>query len=150
MRELQCSARAHPSTASTFVSAMPVQHDDVLLAFDFGTRRIGVAIANGVTRQARPLRTIDALGDARWAAIAEQIRAWSPTQLVVGVPHHPDGAVHDMTARCEKFARQLQGRFGLSVARVDERYSTTAVAGERDVDAAAAAVILQQWLDAAP
>ncbi len=120
--------------------------DRLLLAFDFGTRRVGVAVGNSVTRDARPLAIIDAQGDARWARINALVAEWQPAELVVGIPRHPDGAAHEMTARCEKFARQLEGRFRLPVARVDERYSSTAVEGGRDD--AAAAVILQQYLSA--
>jgi putative Holliday junction resolvase len=119
--------------------------DGVVLAFDFGTRRIGVAIGNGVTRQARPLVIIEAHGAARWDRLAAAIAEWQPAQLVVGVARHPDGAPHEMTARCEKFARQLEGRYRLPVARVDERFSSVAVDGGRDDEAAA--VILQQWFD---
>jgi len=126
---------------------MPKQPEAVVLAFDYGTRRVGVAIANTVTVTARPLLTLHSQGPKRWAELAKLIEAWAPKQLVVGVPRHPDGAAHEMTQRAEQFARQLAGRYGLPVARVDERYSTTAVAGAQDVDAAAAAVILQQWLD---
>ena len=75
------------------------------------------------------------------------IDEWQPVALAVGIPRHPDGAPHAMTARCERFARQLEGRYRLPVARVDERYSSAVVEREGDVDAAAAAVILQQWLD---
>jgi putative Holliday junction resolvase len=120
--------------------------DRLLLAFDFGTRRVGVAVGNSVTRDARPLAIIDAQGDARWDRISAIVHEWQPAALVVGIPRHPDGAPHEMTARCEKFARQLEGRFRLPVARVDERYSSTAVEGGRDD--AAAAVILQQYLSA--
>jgi putative Holliday junction resolvase len=120
--------------------------DRLLLAFDFGTRRVGVAVGNSVTRDARPLAIIDAQGDARWDRISALVNDWQPTALVVGIPRHPDGAPHEMTVRCEKFARQLEGRFRLAVARVDERYSSTAVEGGRDD--AAAAVILQQYLSA--
>ena len=120
----------------------------VVLAFDYGTQRIGVAIANTLTRVARPLGTVQAQTVAqRWAGVAQHIKDWAPTQLVVGIPRHPDGAAHEMTVRAEKFARQLHGRFGLPVTGVDERYSSVVVAGADDVDAAAAAVILQQWLD---
>ncbi len=122
--------------------------DSVVLAFDFGLRRIGVAIGNSITREARPLSIIDAQGDARWPRIAAVIAEWQPTQLVVGIPRHPDGAPHEMTARCEKFARQLHGRHQLPVASVDERYSSAVVAGGRDDDAAA--VILQQWFNENP
>lgn len=122
--------------------------DGVVLGFDFGTRRIGVAIGNGVTREARPLRSLAAERAAdRWAAIGRLITEWQPDRLVVGIPRHPDGAPHEMTARCERFARQLEGRFGLPVGRVDERYTSAVAARAGDVDAAAAALILQQWFD---
>ncbi|MFN3565973.1 MAG: Holliday junction resolvase RuvX [Burkholderiaceae bacterium] len=119
--------------------------DEVVLGFDFGARRIGVAIGNTLTREARPLAIVDADGEARWARIAALIQAWQPARLVVGIPRHPDGAAHEMTLRCERFARRLEGRYRLPVARVDERYSSAVVEGGRDD--AAAAVILQQYLD---
>ena len=116
-----------------------------LLAFDFGLKRTGVATGNAVTRSATPLTTVAAEGDARFAAIGRLIAEWQPDALVVGVPFHPDGAEHENTRRARRFARQLHGRFGLPVHEVDERYSTTAVAGARDRDAAAAAVLLEQY-----
>jgi len=123
--------------------------DGVVLAFDFGVRRIGIAIANSVTHEARPLTTVDAAGSVGpWAAIGKLIADWQPARLVVGLPLHPDGTPHEMTARCERFARQLEGRYRLPVERVDERYSSAVAAGAVDVDAAAAALILQQWIDA--
>lgn len=119
-----------------------------MLAFDFGTRRIGVAIANTLTRVAQPLETVQAQTVAqRWAGVKRCIEGWAPAQLVVGIPCYPDGTAHEMTARAQKFARQLHGRFGLPVACVDERYSSAVVQDADDVDAAAAAVILQQWLE---
>jgi putative Holliday junction resolvase len=122
--------------------------DGVVLAFDFGARRIGVAIGNNVTREARPLATVDAARSAsRWSELGRLIADWQPARLVVGIPLHPDGAPHEMTARCERFARQLEGRFRLPVERVDERYSSAAATRADDVDAAAAALILQQWFD---
>jgi len=129
------------------VAVFPVVTEGVALAFDFGARRIGVAIGNGVTREARPLQTIAAEARMRWATINALIAEWQPQQLVVGVPRHPDGAPHEMTARCERFANQLAGRFRLPVARVDERYSSAAAGAGDGVDARAAAVILQQWFD---
>ena len=118
------------------------------LAFDFGLKRVGVAAGNSLTRQATPLRTIAAEGDARFAAIARLIAEWQPDALVVGVPVHPDGTPHDNTRRAQRFARQLHGRFRLPVHEVDERYSTTeaAASGARDLDAASAAIILEQYL----
>jgi putative Holliday junction resolvase len=140
-------AAAHPPAACRFAFDFSVSmSDEVVLGFDFGTRRIGVAIGNTVTRRARALTVIDAQDNAaRWRAIARLIREWSPARLVVGLPRHPDGTPHEMTARCEKFARQLAGRYGLPVAGVDERYSSAVVEDGRDD--AAAAVILQQYLD---
>ena len=118
------------------------------LAFDYGTKRVGVATGNTVTRSATPLRTVAAEGDARFKALGALIAEWQPEALVVGVPFHPDGAPHDNTARAKRFARQLEGRFKLPVHQVDERYSTTeALAdGAGDPDAGAACVILEQFL----
>jgi putative holliday junction resolvase len=118
------------------------------LAFDYGLRRTGVASGNRLTRTATPRGTIAAQGEARFAQIAERVREWEPDALVVGVPFHPDGAEHDNTRLARKFARQLRGRFGLPVVEVDERYSTTEAhsLGARDADAAAAAIILEQFL----
>jgi putative Holliday junction resolvase len=117
------------------------------LAFDFGTRRTGVAVGNRLLRQASPQGHLQAQGDARWPLIARCIQDWQPDALVVGVPFHPDGAEHENTLRARRFARQLHGRFGLPVFEVDERYSTTeAIAGgAKDVDAASASIILQQF-----
>jgi putative holliday junction resolvase len=118
------------------------------LSFDFGSKRVGVASGNALTGTATPLTTIAAEGDARFDAIARLIREWQPDALVVGVPYHPDGAPHDNTRRTQRFARQLAGRFGLPVHEVDERYTTTEAhaLGAADADAAAAALILEQYL----
>ncbi|MDE2401411.1 MAG: Holliday junction resolvase RuvX [Burkholderiales bacterium] len=122
------------------------------LAFDFGLKRVGVASGNTVLRQAQPLRTIAAEGDARFAQISRLIDEWQPNALVVGVPFHPDGAEHENTLRARRFARQLQGRFKLPVHEVDERYSTTEAHadGARDLDAASAAILLQQYFNEHP
>ena len=118
------------------------------LAFDFGLKRTGVATGNTVLGRATALTTISAEGGRRFDRIAQLIADWQPDALVVGVPFHPDGAPHDNTVRAQRFARQLHGRFGLTVHEVDERYSTVeAIAsGAADVDAASAAVILNQFL----
>jgi putative Holliday junction resolvase len=122
------------------------------LGFDFGLKRVGVASGNTVLGSASPLRTVAAEGDARFAAIEGLIREWQPDALVVGVPYHPDGAAHDNTRRAQRFARQLHGRFRLPVHEVDERYTTTEALsqGARDADAAAAAIILDQFLHTLP
>ena len=134
--------------------------DATVLAFDFGTRRIGVAMANTLTRVAHPLTTIDAPPPAaRIAAIAALIDEWRPAQLVVGLPVHADGTPHAMTARAKAFARTLEARFALPVALVDERFTTHAARSELASagrggraaraarDETAARIILQQWLD---
>ncbi len=120
-----------------------------LLAFDYGTRRTGVAVGNTLLKRAQPLATLVAEGDAVFAKAEPLIREWQPAALVVGIPLHPDGAAHENTRRAERFARRLGGRFGLPVHRVDERYSTTEAlaAGARGeaADAAAAAILLDQF-----
>lgn len=122
------------------------------LAFDYGTKRTGVATGNVLTRSASPQATIVAEGDARFLLIAARLREWQPDALVVGVPFHPDGAPHENTERARKFARQLRGRFGLPVHEVDERYSTTEAlaTGAKDADAASACIILEQYLRSLP
>ena len=130
-------------------SPEPVTASRVLsyLSFDFGTKRVGVASGNTLMRQASPLRTVAAEGDARFAAIGKLVKEWQPDALVVGVTFHPDGAEHDNTRRARRFARQLHGRYGLPVHEVDERYTTVEAlaAGAADVDAASAALILDQF-----
>ncbi|HJV01933.1 MAG TPA: Holliday junction resolvase RuvX [Burkholderiaceae bacterium] len=122
-----------------------------ILAFDFGIKRIGVAMGNTMIGQAQPLKVISALdNDARFAAIGALIAEWTPARLVVGLPSHPDGTAHEMTARCRRFANQLHGRYNLPVELVDERYSSAVIAAKRGevIDDRAAAIILQQYFDA--
>ena len=118
------------------------------LAFDFGILCVGVASGNMVTRAAQPLRSVAVTGAARFDAIAALIAEWQPDALVVGVPYHPDGAAHENTERAKRFARQLHGRFHLTVHEVDERYTTTEALsqGAADLDAASAAIILEQFM----
>jgi putative Holliday junction resolvase len=145
------------------VGPAPRNDEATVLAFDFGTRQIGVAMGNTLLRVARPLTTIAAEANAaRFAAVAALIGEWQPGLLVVGRPVHADGAEHEMTARAERFARQLEGRFGLQVARVDERFTSIGAedalaaagvrAGARKAarDEVAAQLILQSWFDAPP
>jgi len=121
-----------------------------VLGFDFGLKRIGVAVGNTMIRQAQPLKVISAAtNDEKFAAIAELIGEWRPDLCIVGLPRHPDGAEHEMTVRCRRFANQLHGRFGVDTALVDERYSSAVLPQRRDelIDAKAAAIILQQFFD---
>jgi putative Holliday junction resolvase len=121
-----------------------------VLGFDFGLKRIGVAVGNTTIRQAQPLTIIAAAtNDAKFAAIAELVGQWQPALCVVGLPRHPDGVEHEMTLRCRRFANQLHGRFGVVTALVDERYSSAVIPRKRGelIDAQAAAIILQQYFD---
>lgn len=122
-----------------------------LLGFDFGTRFIGVAIGNTVTREARPLARIPAQPAARrFERIAALVEEWAPDALVVGLPLGPDGEEQPATIEARRFARQLEGRYRRPVAFVDERYSSLAAQAEgapADADDAdAAAIILRQYL----
>lgn len=126
--------------------------DGTVLCFDFGLKRIGVAIGNTLLREARPLCILQAPTKARrWQGVDQLVADWQPAALVVGIPRHPDGTAHEMTELCEKFLRQLQGRYHLSVTGVDERYSSAVVESEADfIDDEAAAVILQQFFNEPP
>ncbi|GAB3391631.1 Holliday junction resolvase RuvX [Massilia agri] len=123
---------------------------DIVLGFDFGVKRIGIAMGNTLTGQAQPLTVIRAVDNAtRFQVIGDLINEWKPARLVVGEPRHPDGAEHDMTMRSRRFANQLHGRFNLPVELVDERYSSAVIPQKRGeiIDAKAAAIILQQYFD---
>lgn len=130
---------------------------ETVMAFDFGEKRIGVAIGETLLGQARALATVaESANDRRFAAIGRLIDEWRPARLVVGLPRHQDDAEHEFAARCERFARQLEGRYRLPVEMADERYSSaiaaTQLAGDKRklkarLDAEAAAVILQAWFD---
>jgi putative Holliday junction resolvase len=136
------------------------QRAGTILAFDFGTKRIGVAVGDTVLAVAHPLTTITSQQDAqRFAAIESLVREWQPVLLVVGLPTHADGTEHDLTQRSRRFARRLEGRFAIQVEMVDERFTTLAagsalresgVAGreqKRVRDQVAAQLILQAYLD---
>jgi putative holliday junction resolvase len=123
---------------------------ETVLGFDFGLKRVGVAVGNTFLRQAQPLTVISAeSNDAKFAAVAALIKEWMPALCVVGLPSHPDGAEHEMTVRCRRFANQLHGRFGVKTALVDERYSSAVISAGRgdEIDAEAAAIILQQYFN---
>ncbi len=123
---------------------------ETLLGFDFGLKRIGVAVGNSLIRRAQPLTIVSAAtNEAKFTAIEALINEWRPARCIVGLPRHPDGAEHEMTVRCRRFANQLQGRFGVATVLVDERYSSAVIPQQRGeaIDAQAAAVILQQYFN---
>lgn len=140
----------------------PATENGIVLAFDFGLKRIGVAVGETLLRRAKALVAIEAeSNEVRFAQIGRLIAEWQPVQLVVGLPLSLDGTEHGMTARCRRFANQLNGRFGLPVALTDERFTSTAADAElrgagldwkarkSRVDALAAQHILQDYFDAA-
>lgn len=137
---------------------MPEAGQRQVLAFDFGTRRIGVAFGQELLGRARPLSMLPARdGIPDWNAIAALISEWQPDQLVVGLPLNMDDTENEMCARARKFGNRLHGRFHLPVAMVDERLSSfeakgevLAAGGSRDfgrhgVDDRAAVLILETW-----
>jgi putative holliday junction resolvase len=117
-----------------------------ILAFDFGEKRIGVAVGNTITKTAEALKIIQEKNqDEKFKAIEALIQEWRPQLLVVGLPAHPDGAEHEMTQRAKRFGNQLHGRFQKEVVWADERYTSVSVRDGND--ALAAQLILQQYLD---
>jgi putative holliday junction resolvase len=123
---------------------------ETVLGFDFGLKRIGVAVGNTLLRQAQPLMIISAAtNDEKFAVITDLMQQWKPALCIVGLPSHPDGAEHEMTARCRRFANQLHGRFDVATVLVDERYSSAVISHQRGdlIDDQAAAIILQQYFD---
>ncbi|MCI3203705.1 MULTISPECIES: Holliday junction resolvase RuvX [Pandoraea] len=130
-----------------------------VLAFDYGERRIGVAMGNLMLREARALTVVANLNrEVRFAEMGKLIAEWQPELIVVGLPCHPDGTPHEMTQQAKRFGNQLNGRFSVPVVWVDERYSSVAAAAalaeagvkvsqKTSLDAEAARIILQQYFD---
>ncbi len=122
-----------------------------LLCFDYGSKRIGVAVGQTITGTATPLEIINSYNNQPdWEKIQRLINDWQPQALVVGIPINMDGALQEMTEAAERFARQLEGRFHLPVFGVDERLSTFEAKNrsgeETAVDSIAAQAILETWL----
>lgn len=133
--------------AAHVVNAANDMRPATILAFDYGEKRIGVAVGNTLTKTAEPLVIIQEKNqDERWGAIERLIKEWQADLLVVGLPTHPDGAEHAMTQKAKRFGNQLHGRFQKQVVWVDERYTSVAV--EDGHDALAAQLILKQYLGA--
>jgi putative holliday junction resolvase len=131
-----------------------------LLAFDFGTKRIGIAVGNTLLRQAYPLTTIaDEKTATRFARIEALLKEWQPSALVVGLPSNDDGTPHELTALCRRFANRLKGRFKLPTILLDERYTSLAASAQLKeegiygmkqktlIDQYAAQQILQAYFD---
>jgi putative pre-16S rRNA nuclease len=122
-----------------------------VLAFDFGLKRIGVAVGEPELGTAHPLAPIAAPG---FEAIGRLVSEWRPAQLVIGLPVAADGE-HPLAKRVERFARQLEGRFRIPVARVDERFSSVEAESRlravkrKSIDSVAAQILLEQYFDQA-
>jgi putative holliday junction resolvase len=159
------TAAFDPIAAPHDPSNTPVllQPQGYVLAFDFGERRIGVAIGEHLLGMAHPLMTIDTeANDERFRIIGELIAEWQPQRLVVGLPFHMDGEEHALTQLSRKFARRLTGRFGLPVSLVDERLTSAeashslkqaGISGRKQkgmLDQVAAQHILQSYFDSLP
>ncbi len=156
-----------PATPESASHAQPrAATPEVAVGFDFGLRRIGLAVGDTLTRRARPLPALHrggaALSATEWQSLAGSIGSAGARQLVVGCPYNEDGSPSAMTGRARAFARELAQRLKLPVHLVDERYSSIEAeaalrerrrAGERGrydrsaIDSAAATVILERWLD---
>lgn len=136
---------------------------ECIIAFDYGTRFIGVAVGQSITRTASPLAALSAKdGIPNWDQVDALLKEWQPQRLVVGLPLNMDGTLSDMSQRAEKFAKRLHGRSGLPVEMWDERLSSFEARGEmlardrgkrdfreRGVDSLSARLILEGWFSAA-
>lgn len=141
------------TTALNTTALNTTELNTTLLAFDFGLKRIGVAVGNTFLKQAKPLTVISAESNkAKFDAIAILLKEWEITHCVVGLPFYPDGTEHEMTLRCRRFSHQLEGRFGVTTTLVDERYTSAVIVAKRGeiIDAQAAALILQHYFDENP
>jgi putative Holliday junction resolvase len=128
----------------------PLKRPMTILAFDYGTRRVGVAVGNTETKVSQALRIINAKNaDSLFIELESLLKEWQPDQIVVGLPTYPDGAQHQMTTRAKRFGNQLYGRFNLPVTWVDERYTSAVLEGDPqmhdNLDAHSAALILEQY-----
>jgi putative Holliday junction resolvase len=117
-----------------------------VLAFDFGGKRVGLAVGNTLTCTAQPLTVLIYKNkDQLFQNIKEIMLEWNPDQFIVGLPTHPDGQPHEMTQQAVRFANQLEGRFGKKVVFVDERYSTVVISSTDDSKVAAG--LAEQYLN---
>jgi putative Holliday junction resolvase len=135
---------------------------EIVLAFDYGERRIGVAVGQTASQTASPVGTLPARGTPDWGAIERCLAQWGPARLLVGLPYNMNGSETGLTAACREFAAELERRTSLPVELVDERLTSAAATAElrdarrsgtrarrlrrEDIDANAARLILETWL----
>jgi putative holliday junction resolvase len=150
-----------PPSEAQVRRAGDISRPRVILAFDFGLKRIGVACGDTITRTASPLRTLPGGSALPWDVIGSTLRAWQPNLVVVGLPYNVDGSDSRMTVTARDFAAELTRRYSLTVETVDERYSSLEAESrlkaaresglrrrrvvKSDIDATAACVILERW-----
>ena len=132
-----------------------INPQDIVMGFDFGTKKIGVAIGQGLTGSATPIAIVSARdGIPKWAEIEALLDTWAPKLLVVGLPLHMDDSPSPLSVRAEKFARRLTGRFNIPHQTVDERLSSFAAKGLGDhggpIDDIAAQLILETFFRSQP
>ena len=123
---------------------------ELIMGFDFGTSRIGVAVGQKITASANPIAQVAARdGKPDWDALDQLIEEWQPAMFIVGLPLNMDDSVSEMATAAERFARRLEGRYQIPYEMMDERLSTFEAREHEvnDVDSMAAALILQSWLN---
>lgn len=151
----------HAANLALMAENPPTPAPQLILAFDYGTRRIGVASGDTLTRTARALTTLECTGGLPWAAIGKLVNEYRPAQLIVGVPYNMDGTPTAHTAATRSFARELHARHAIAVALVDERLSSREAEAQlrqaraeglkrrrithADVDMTAAKILLERW-----
>jgi len=136
------------------------QREGNIIGFDFGQKRIGVAIGNNISKSAQALITIEsASSNQKFEAIQKIMDEWQPVSIVVGVPFNVDGSEHKVTNLCKKFAKQLEQKYALPIYLIDERYTSIEASYEIQdkkidlkkrkllIDQIAAKIILQSYLD---
>ncbi|RLA04991.1 MAG: Holliday junction resolvase RuvX [Gammaproteobacteria bacterium] len=134
-----------------------------IVAFDYGEKRIGVAIGQSITETANPLKALNAnSGQPNWQEVEKILKEWQPDFLVVGLPLNMDGTEQLLTKRATKFSNRLEGRFGIKVKMMDERltsveareqlFSSSGYKGlqKNSIDSQAACLILESWFHENP
>ena len=136
------------------------QREGNIIGFDFGQKRIGVAIGNNISKSAQALITIESTSsNQKFEVIQKIMDEWQPVSIVVGVPFNVDGSEHKVTNLCKKFAKQLEQKYALPIHLIDERYTSIEASYEIQdkkidlkkkkllIDQIAAKIILQSYLD---
>ncbi len=128
-----------------------IKKTNILLAFDFGMKKIGVAVGQSITQTATPLLELPAQdGNPSWTIISQLIELWSAEAFVVGLPYNMDGSYQELTFAAKKFANRLHSRFRRPIYLVDERLTTVAAKSQlrhasKNIDRYAAKIILEAW-----